>query len=238
VVFFECGRTLQGLGQTRIGVFSRAVSAIPTSLRVILMTSFFCTILGTCGLGSSTRSLGTAAIPNVTVHAAGSENANITEAREDLANAIFASQATIPGRRFLEVANLIASGLLIFAGFSMLRRRPEAIWWLTQAAIANSLHAVARGASSAAHWWKSAPELAPYFNRLMAAENPEVVNTASQDALPRGESFMHTVATMTVIAAALEVAMYVVITRRARRPEVRALLEAPPPKPYDPDDPS
>jgi hypothetical protein len=113
-------------------------------------------------------------------------------------------------RKPIAGANLLASILLVIAAVTLLRRRPTAIWWTTQAGIANALYSLAEAGTQAASLqerWGEIVAIAPAHRAV-------------------GEAAASDVARVVIAVLVVRLVLYTAIVWRARRPDVRAALAA------------
>lgn len=206
--------------------------------RATVFLTFLLICMGTVGLGNSLMSLQAAEPERQTVAPQATQagprppatSAAVSLAREESRRALAASLWQAPGRRALDVANLLASGLLVLAGSMLLVRRPEAPWWITQAAVLNMLWSVAQTAAIAHGVGRSAASLAPVFEREVAARFAALSPGAAQPAaLPlSGLQVVWSYVAVVLVIGLVRVAVYAWLLSRARRPDLSAYLRPQP----------
>jgi len=97
----------------------------------------------------------------------GHENATLDAASQASAQALFEVLESDPNRSAFGASNLVVSLLLIWAAISLVSRRPQALWWVRQAAWGNGLWSALDTASQV---WQLFRE----FDRVAAAFSEEV----------------------------------------------------------------
>jgi hypothetical protein len=116
------------------------VSSAPLSrpgAKLTLVLAIFMTLIGFLGVGGSISLL--TAQTEGAVAPQGEMSRETQERAEELNRSLFRS----PLRKGTAVANLLASALLIIGSFLLTARVRSALWWSTQALIANAIYSVA-----------------------------------------------------------------------------------------------
>lgn len=131
----------------------------------VLLVALLLTAVGSCGLSHGVRDLGPP--PDAEVAVGGHDNAALDAASQASAQALFEVLESDPNRSALGASNIVVSLLLIWAGISLVSRRPQALWWVRQAAWGNGLWSAADTASQV---WQLFRE----FDRVAAAFSEEV----------------------------------------------------------------
>ena len=180
----------------------------PPSPRGLLVLALALTLLGSCGASSGVSQLVEGGGPGG-VASGGLE----AETQQRLAEAL-----ADPRARPLAMANLVVSALLLLAGAALLLRRRTAVWWVTQASLANGLWVVLGAASALEHLYATKAELLPLFVFVVqeTASSPE----APPGPLPEADVlFSFTVATL-LVGALARIAVYIGLAVIVRRPSI------------------
>lgn len=201
---------------------------------IALVGMVFLTV-GTCGVGNATTAL-SSSIPDV------SSMTWATETNVDVARAAGATRQAVAdvlmgtaSRRWLDVANMVLSALLVIASVTLLTRKSTAAWWGMQAAIGNILWTLTDGGAMAF-------ALIQNSQRLTALVNAELAARAAALATPGPASSLEFPSGLFVAGYALAIGVMTVLRTlvffwailRLRRPEVQAFLAmAPPPAPRE-----
>lgn len=151
------------------------------------------------------------------------ERTAVVEANEALARAV--ADVLVPRLRPLGAVDAVVSLLLAFAAFSLFMRRPQAPWWMAQAALANAAYAILWCAIVVATLRAAAPRLSPLLLRAIEAQQAG----ASHDLSPGAELSVMTGGL--VLLTSFSVLFYLLVAWRVRRPDVRALMRAPDERP-------
>ena len=185
-------------------------------------------LIGTCGAGNAVRGLSQHAIPDVVVPAEPNENLSLHSAREALYRGFIEVAATTPGRKVLDAANLMASALFIAASFVLLRRRSSAVWWTTQALIANALWAIANVATVSMHVSRHAKQVGVLIDAVIHAQEAllPVAKRTPADMVPAGVDIIHVGLFFFVAAVVLQVLFFLFVGRSINRPEIALFLAA------------
>lgn len=196
--------------------------------------------MGTVGLGNSLVSLQSgeperAAAP-AAVRPAGATQppptkAAIALARDESRRALTVALWHTPGRRAIDVANLLASALLVLAGSMLLVRRTTAPWWITQAALLNVLWSVVQTAVVASGVVRSSGALAPVFERelVLRFSAMQAGDAAHPSALPfTGRDIVWSYFALVIAVGLVRLGVYAWLLSRARKPDLMALLRAQP----------
>jgi len=194
--------------------------------------------MGAVGLGNSLMSLGGTEPERVTVAPARPAaapaprptNAAVGLARDESRRALSASIWRAPGRRALDVANLLASALLVVAGGMLLMRRPTAAWWIGQAAIVNIVWSVAQTAMVVSGVVRAAAVLAPVFERELALRFAALQSGATaRSSLPfTGGDLVWSYVALVIAVGLLRLAVYAWLLFRSRKPDLAATLRPQP----------
>ncbi len=176
-----------------------------TPPRALGLLAILLVMLGSCGTVGGALGLEVNPIPRAAdAVSGGGEDDAAEQAGRKAIEVLLLSE----WRRPLAGANLVVSTLLVVAGVSLLRRRPTAIWWTTQACLANGLLAVAEGVTqtlSLRERWNEIVHLSP-------AHADVGLSTANETAQA------------IVVAAAIRLALYAFLIWRVRRADVRGVL--------------
>lgn len=185
------------------------------------------------GLSGTSRSMGTLFTPqHVTVRETGSsEPVVMTRALDELGSVLDEYDRT-PERRALMGANVLVSALLFVAGFHLWRRRKNAIWWMTQASLANLVYTgadVLLNILRMHHSPRFVHALGGFVNAAMEAQ----AQRNRTDVLSLSQVDVVTFATIAiVVGGCLRALVYVWLFWRVRLNDIRTFVaapEAPPP---------
>jgi len=166
------------------------------------MLAMVLTTLGSCG--TVTGLIGVQMDPYVPVGEAtddATDEENLAQARDLVADAVLRS----PYRKPLAGANVVVSILLFWAGFSLIRRRKTATWWVSQGALANAFLVLVE---SGAQW------------HAITSHWEEIVGWNAEIGLTAGNTFLVTLAVTTV----MRLAVYAWILWRVKRPDLQTAL--------------
>ena len=192
----------------------------PPGAKTTLLIVAVASALGIAGIVNGVQLVRAPARPDVAVApVADHERAAVMEANDALARAV--AEALVPRLRGLGAVDAIVSLLLAFAAFSLFTRRPQAPWWMAQAALANAAYAIVWCAVVIATLRAAAPRLSPLIVRALEAQKAG----ASHDLSAGGELTVMVVGL--VLVTALSVLFYLLMAWRVRRPDIRALMRAP-----------
>jgi hypothetical protein len=165
-------------------------------LSVILVT------LGSCGAATGLVQMQTA--PHLPIGSAVDEE---DEAERMAQLMVIDSVLRSPYRKPVAAGDALVSLLLLYAGFSLFRRRETALWWVTQAAFANALVVIV---DAATQWYA----IDSHWDDIVGPD-PDVGLVAANAAL-------FTV----VLTGVVRLGIYIWVFWRVRRPDVRAALQA------------
>ena len=189
--------------------------------RALVVIAVVVMAFGTCGAGNGFVGLteaGAAEPPRILPADASLE---VVEASDALSSALARAAREAPGRRALDAANIVVSGMFLVGGVLLILLRRTAPWWVTQAAIANILWTCAHTAS---HVWQlaaSATELRRLLRGLAEAMASDP--TIREESLPIDELSL-TIA-MRIGLALVVVLAYVWVLWRVRRPDIAGVLD-------------
>ncbi|MCS6798313.1 MAG: hypothetical protein NZ898_07260 [Myxococcota bacterium] len=196
-------------------------NTVPESgARGLLLCASASLLIGSCGVAGALADFGR------TPPAQSPRPQDLSSAQEvaqALAVEVDAALARDPRRRPLAAADVVVSLLLVFAGLQLLGRRPTGPWWLTQACIANALHAVAEATSRIVALFAAQETLVP-----LLARSVEIAARGSGGPPPSFEpSRLLGVYVLAVAGPALVmVLLYAYLVWRVRRGDVGAVLGA------------
>ncbi len=134
--------------------------------------TFTLLLLGSCGAcrGATTLTAGPPALaPALAPDSAATEEEAVAAARRHMHHTLYAA----PHRRALALGELLVAGLILVGVFRLLGRRPTAVWWITQGAIAHGLIGIAQGARYIAALRAAVEERLPYLNQLAEVQRRE-----------------------------------------------------------------
>ncbi len=120
-----------------------------------------------------------------------------------------------PIHQGVSVANLLASALLLVASFALTGRTRTAMWWVTQALVANALYALAAGAGNAYLVHVHRDTLLALFRAVAVAQSTPLDGI---EAIPPF-LMLSTIAFYTFFAG-----IYLLLLRAARREDVRRFV--------------
>ncbi len=207
--------------------------------RATAFLTFLLIAMGTVGLGNSLMSLGSAEPERRAVAAPARPTtgpqppptkAAVALARDESRHALAAALWRAPGRRALDVANLLASALLILAGSTLLVRRPTAPWWIGQAAVLNMLWSAVQTGVVVSGVYGSAHDLAPVFDREIVLRFAAMQGApASRSAPPiSGGDVVWSYVALVVVLGLVRFAVYAWLLSRSRKPDLSAFLRPQP----------
>jgi hypothetical protein len=200
------------------------VASLPSGARAVLTVALLCFALGSCGVVRAWGELEGARAEVSVGPGRRPERAEVLQASEAFARTLAAARTGDAHRRFFLWANLVVSGLLLVAWVNLLRRRPTAVWWVTQAAVANLAWTVGDAASAVMAYTSRASSLdrtfLAYARALEDAGRLEPGSVAQLEGV-RSAAALSTAA---VLAAALSSALYAWLVWRVRRPDVAEAL--------------
>jgi hypothetical protein len=182
----------------------RPSSMATSTSRAAPVLALLLVMLGSCGTLNSAAGLQGDLVPPAATNVSGATEA---EALEQVQRKLVEVLLFTEWRRPLSGANLIVSVLLVIAGVALLRRRPTAIWWTTQAGIANGMLAVGECAAqlvSLRERWNEIVSVAPEHRELGAGIANDAIGVV-------------------VVVAVVRILLYVFVVWRVRRPDVRAM---------------
>lgn len=188
--------------------------------RAKLVLTSLLIVVGSCG---TINGIGTATYDSVPAAANVQENADIDEATEGLNRALEATRAQSPFRRFLGISNAIVSVLLVLGGVFLLLNRTAAVWWITQAAIANILYCFIEAAADVHQVFASSAELGPVFEVWGRAQAAEAGGPATWSLT--GDQYVMVTAVVMVCTGLLKASFIGWLGWRARRTDIQTLLE-------------
>ena len=182
-------------------------------------------VVGTCGSMEGAQAVLTDAPPLPAPVPVDGDSASRDDAAEAVARRLRETLHHAPYRAPLSAAQLLVSVLLLVAMGLLMARRTTAPWWITQAVIANVLWTVASGASRV---WALAADyrhIATYYGQEAVAENAE--NGAGSELVQTldGEGRATVLMVQVGIALGIHLLLFAWIGWRARRPDIRAMLE-------------
>jgi hypothetical protein len=128
---------------------------------------------------------------------------------------------TAPITRALAAANLLASALMVVSSFLLTARRQSAMWWATQALWANIAYALAAMIGHIALLFQLAPQLERLFVLLSEAQPAEQGAPAPADV---AGMLPWVGAGLVVLLTLFTLALYFVLMRISRRPDVRSFV--------------
>lgn len=199
-------------------------------LRSALRVAFLASLLGSCGAAGG---LGQLEAPAAGVSDEGPLDTTASQGREEAraANRVLWELVNQdPLRRVMGASNALLSGLMIVAAVMLFRRRPSAIWWLTQAALANSLFILARALAAALRIHALAPRLTSTMAAYLAATTPDPQANAELTGAAFANAMLVMMLAMPVLWALVDVALHLGVAWRARRADVRGWLDEGPPR--------
>lgn len=181
------------------------------------------TLVGSCGVVQGVGGVSAGRPPMDEVGQVEGERPAVEEAAESSARALVQTLWESPLRRPLAAANVVVSILLLVAAMTLLMRRASAIWWVTQAAIANVLWTVVHTGSQIAQLLGARERLVALFEREIEAR----LSGAETEQLPwqHGSQQLWLYVALFVAFGLARIAIYGWVTRRARRPDVRELVD-------------
>lgn len=135
--------------------------------RAILPLAVLLTLLGTCGASQGMHELSDS--PRAQVEPPDDLD-EAGEAQLALNEALAEAVDSDPNRRALGAANILVSFLLIAASVLLTIRRASAVWWITQAALANIVYVVAQTISLGVHVAGAGEQLTSLIEASMAAQ--------------------------------------------------------------------
>jgi hypothetical protein len=179
--------------------------------KLTLVVALAMTMLGFIGISGSISAL-TSNVDEL-VRPDPSAPAEVAEAGEAFLRAFLTS----PLRRAMNVANLLASGLLLIASFLLTGRSRSAPWWAAQALWANAIYSLGAGAINVYLVQAYRPELLELVHAILAAQ-AEPVPTEGADGLPL------LIVAFTIFMHAVFAGLYVLLLRVTRREDVRRFV--------------
>lgn len=181
---------------------------IPGAKRT-LFVALVMTFIGFVGLTLSMRALG--AGPDQLAQANPSATPELQAAWLAFAEALMDS----PVRHALAVANLLASGLLLVASFSLTGRARGAIWWTTQALVANLAYTLG---------WIAGNAYLVQANRAQLLELARLVMEAQSAPTDGVEGVPAVFVAVMVGLGTIPVLVYLGLWRMTRREDVRRFV--------------
>ncbi len=200
---------------------------IPPGARASFIAAAISMVVGISGTSRSITAL--FAPPQAMTRETGEhESVAMSQALDELSNVMIEEQHT-PMQRAIIGANAIVSALLFVAGFHLWRRRRNAVWWMTQASLANLVYTTADVAIDIFrmhHSPRLVRALSNWIQVTMAANSSH--DTTQVPILSRVD--VVTFATFAlIIGGVLRSLVHVWIFWRIRRDDVRAFIATPRP---------
>lgn len=178
----------------------------PTAVPGARATLFLSLAMSLIGIGGVVGAYGLLTIPPSEM-----EPVELVPGTADATSAMFTAMAADPMMKGIQVANLLASGLLVVASMLLTIRRPTAIWWSRQALFANVLYTL--GYAVANVW----------FGRL----HPELIDAmfaSGGQPPPEGAPTLVMYAIGTSCGTLIMLAIYGVMIRVVGREDVRSFV--------------
>jgi len=189
-------------------------------LRSTLRIAFAVSLLGSCGAVNGLSQLGDTPMAADAGPLDTSGDAASREAAVAANDILLDLVRRDPLRRVFGAANVVLSILLVVAGAVLTMRRQAAIWWVTQATLANSLFILAQTLAIMRRIHELAPSLAPALDAYVRATAPE----PAPDGGDLGMVMTFMMMAVPALWGLFRIAVHVGVAWRARRPDVRALL--------------
>jgi len=182
--------------------------------KLTLVVALAMTMLGFIGISGSISAL-TSNVDQL-VRPDPAAPAHVAEAGEAFLRAFLTS----PLRRAMNVANLLASGLLLIASFLLTSRSRSAPWWAAQALWANAIYSLGAGAINVYLVQAYRLELLELVHAILAAQaaQGEPVPTEGAEGLPL------LIVAFTIFMHAVFAGLYVLLLRVTRREDVRRFV--------------
>lgn len=175
-------------------------------------------MLGTCGIGNGIGGLQDRAIPEELDSAPQlGQKKESAGWQSSVAQGLMVMLWDMPLRRPLAAANLVVSFLLILASSFLVLRKSTALWWITQALLANMVWTLGEAVAQCHQLWVQRARLA----RFVATTLPK-----GQSTMPSTQQMVLTYMAVLLALGLVRVSVYAWLLRRARSPEVSALLQS------------
>jgi hypothetical protein len=204
------------------------VANLPSGVRAVLTLALLCFGLGSCGFLRAWSDIEGARVEVSVGPGRRPERTDVVQASEAFARTLAAARTADAHRRFFLWSNLIASALLIVSWMILLRRRPTAVWWVTQAALANLLWTLGDAVSAVVSYLARAEPLdrtfLAYARALEVAGRLEPGSTAQLE----GVRTAVMLSMAAVVAATVNSAVYAWMLWRIRRADVAEVFGARP----------
>lgn len=197
----------------------------PPGARATFIAAAISVLVGISGTSRSVTALFTPQ-PVVSAEAGDRTSVAMSQAMDEFATALAEYDRTAE-RRALTGANALVSALLFLAGVHLWRRQPTAVWWMTQAALANLLYT---GIDVALLLYRihHSPRFVGALSRWV---NATMTNDAAQHGThPLSLSQVDIVSFATiaiVVSGVLRGLVYLWLYWRTRRNDVRAFIAQP-----------
>lgn len=188
--------------------------------RSLLWLSIMVTTLGTCGVGNGINGLQDQPFGQGQVVPA-AEDPTSEEAVQATQQALADALNAMPHRRALAAANIVVSVLLFIAGIRLLSRRKSALWWTSQATVANGLWTLWEGAAQVLQIHASQTRLAEVFNAQIEAQMQEQPGAGQSIS---GHQLVWLYVGIFIVYALLRVAMYAWLAWVVRRSTIANAL--------------
>jgi len=178
--------------------------------------------LGTCGLSDGMNGLQMREERTLQINQR-SSNTTLDETNQRLARKLF----FFPERLALSVGKLLASCLLLIAGFFFALRKLSSIWWTAQAAIAASVWTVCDRLFRMIHINAVRSQLTKLFDAQVRVLWAETAASNKAPQLPiSGVTMVHAYEIVLMMSGVVSIIFYFWLSRRVRRQDIKALLTA------------